>query len=169
MVATVARVGLAAVWLVAAVPKILDPNQTFASVKAYQLLPDGLVGPVAEVQPFLELVIGLLLLMGIGTRLMGVLSALLLLVFIAGIAQSWVRGLTIDCGCFGGGGHVAANQTRYPQEIARDIGFLALSVWLIVRPRTLFGLDAWLAARRPHSGIDLEEMRSSDASKVRGA
>jgi hypothetical protein len=59
--------------------------------------------------------------------------------------------LTIDCGCFGGGGQVAAGQTRYPQEIARDVGFLALAGWLIARPRTSFALDGWLASGRPEA------------------
>src|ERR1700754_551618 len=72
--------------------KAADPNQTTAAVKAYQVLPASAVGPVAGVLPFLELAFGLLVLLGIGTRLMGVLSAALLLVYIAGVAQSWARG-----------------------------------------------------------------------------
>ncbi len=43
--------------------------------------------------------------------------------FIIGISQAWARGLTIDCGCFGGGGQIGAAETRYPQEIARDAAF----------------------------------------------
>src|ERR1700753_1647002 len=137
-VGTVFRLCLAAGWLISGAIKAGDPNQTYAAVKAYQVLPAGLVSPVAGVLPFLELAFGLLVLVGVGHRLMGVLSALLLLVYIAGVAQSWARGLTIDCGCFGGGGQVAAGQTQYPQEILRDTGFLVLAVWLAVRPRSLF-------------------------------
>jgi hypothetical protein len=77
-----------------------------------------------------------------------VLSGLLLIVYIAGIAQSWARGLTIDCGCFGNGGQVGAGQTHYPEEILRDIGFFALAVWLAVRPRTWVSVDGWLRGRR---------------------
>jgi uncharacterized membrane protein YphA (DoxX/SURF4 family) len=147
-IGTLCRLGLAAVWLISGGVKAVDPNQTYAAVRAYQVLPGGLVSPVAAVLPFLELAFGLLVLIGIGTRLMGVLSGLLLLVYIAGVAQSWARGLTIDCGCFGGGGQVAAGQTQYPQEILRDTGFLALAVWLTVRPRTLFAVDGLLGRRQ---------------------
>jgi len=70
-----------------------------------------------------------------------------LLAFIAAVAQSWARGLTISCGCFGGGGQIAANQTQYPQEIARDIGFLLLAAWLVVRPRTALSLDGLFGKR----------------------
>jgi uncharacterized membrane protein YphA (DoxX/SURF4 family) len=151
---TLCRLGLAAVWLISGAIKAVDPNQTHAAVRAYQLLPDGLVGVVAAALPFLELAFGALLLVGIGTRLMGVLSGLLLLLYIAGVAQSWARGLNIDCGCFGGGGQVAAGKTHYLQEILRDIGFLALAVWLSVRPRTLFAVDGLLARRQRLGDFD---------------
>lgn len=147
-IGTLCRLGLAAVWLISGGVKAADPNQTYAAVRAYQVLPGSLVSPVAAMLPFLELAFGLLVLVGIGTRLMAVLSGLLLLVYIAGVAQSWARGLTIDCGCFGGGGQVAAGQTQYPQEILRDTGFVILAAWLTVRPRTLFAVDGLLARRQ---------------------
>jgi uncharacterized membrane protein YphA (DoxX/SURF4 family) len=143
-VGTLARLGLAAVWLVSGSLKISDSGQTFIAVRAYDVLPDGLVRPVATALPVLELALGVFLLVGLGTRIVSVVSVLLLLVLIAAIAQSWARGLSIDCGCFGGGGHVAAGQTQYPQEIARDTGFGLLAVWLIARPWTWLSLDGWL-------------------------
>jgi uncharacterized membrane protein YphA (DoxX/SURF4 family) len=155
-VGTLFRLGLAAVWLISGAIKVGDPNQTYAAVKAYQVLPDGLVSPVAGALPFLELAFGLLVLLGIAHRVMGVLSAVLLLVYIAGVAQSWARGLTIDCGCFGGGGQVAAGQTAYPQEILRDTGFLILAVWLAVRPRSLFSVDGWLTGRQRLADVDMD-------------
>lgn len=143
------RLGLAAVWLVSGAIKVSDLNQTYIAVQAYELLPAGIVSVVAAGLPFLELVLGVLLLAGLGTRLVAVASVVVLLAFIGGVAQSWARGLTIDCGCFGGGGQVAAGQTQYPQEIARDVGFLLLAVWLTVRPRSLASLDGWLTVRGP--------------------
>lgn len=163
VVGTVARLGLAAVWLVSGAIKAADPNQTVAAVRAYDILPSGAVAPVAAVLPFLELAFGLLVLVGIGHRLMGVLSVALLLVYIAGVAQSWARGLTIDCGCFGGGGQVAAGQTQYPQEIVRDTGFLVLAVWLAVRPRSLFSVDGWL--RRDRTGTSEDELEAGGTTR----
>ena len=148
LVGTVCRLGLAGVWLASGLIKAGDTGQTVAAVRAYQVLPAALVGPVAGVLPFLELALGALVLVGIGQRLLGVLSALLLLMYIAGVAQSWARGLTIDCGCFGGGGQVAAGQTHYPQEILRDLGFLLLAGWLTLRPRTSWSVDGLLGRDR---------------------
>lgn len=166
VIGTVARLGLAAVWLISGAIKAMDANQTYAAVRAYQILPGGAAAVVAAILPFLELAFGLLVLVGVGHRLMGVLSAALLLVYIAGVAQSWARGLTIDCGCFGGGGQVAAGQTQYPQEILRDIGFLALAVWLVIRPRSLFSVDGWL--RRGRVAAPEQDRDDADGS-VRSA
>jgi uncharacterized membrane protein YphA (DoxX/SURF4 family) len=148
LVGTLARLGLAAVWLVSGTLKAIDLDQTVVAVRAYDVLPRAGVDVVAAVLPFLEIGLGLLLLLGIGTRLVAVVSGVLLLVFIAGVTQAWARGLSIDCGCFGGGGAVAPGATAYVQEIARDAGFLALAAWLVVRPHTLLSMDARLTAGR---------------------
>ena len=137
IVGTVARLGLAAVFLVSGVLKAIDPDTTYVAVRAYDLLPKLGVALVAGALPWLEIVIGLLLLVGIATRAVAVASAVLLLGFMAGVAQAWARGLSIDCGCFGGGGAVDPGQTTYGRELLRDAGFLLLAGWLVVRPRTL--------------------------------
>jgi uncharacterized membrane protein YphA (DoxX/SURF4 family) len=140
-VGTVARVGLAAVWLVSGLLKALDPDGTYIAVRAYDVLPRAGVAVMAGVLPLLEIGLGLLLLVGFRVRLAAVLSAGLLLVFVAGVTQAWVRGLSIDCGCFGGGGVVGPEETAYGRELLRDAGFLLLAGWLVVRPRTLAALD----------------------------
>ena len=147
-VGTLARLGLAVVWLISGSIKVADINGTYTSVSGYQLFPTGVASLIAAVLPFLELALGVLLLAGIGVGLVGVLSGLLFLAYIVGIAQAWARGLTIDCGCFSTGGQVAAGQTHYLEEILRDIGFTALAVWLVVRPRTWLSVDGLLRGRR---------------------
>ncbi|WP_377272135.1 MauE/DoxX family redox-associated membrane protein [Peterkaempfera sp. SMS 1(5)a] len=145
-VSTAVRLALAAVWAWAGLAKISDPAVAAQAVRAYRILPESLVKPVGYGLPFLELALALLLLVGLGTRVAAVLSGVLLLVFISGISSVWARGLTIDCGCFGGGGQVASSQTKYLQEILRDTGFLLLAAWLMWKPRSRFSADGWLAA-----------------------
>jgi uncharacterized membrane protein YphA (DoxX/SURF4 family) len=148
IVGTMARIGLAAVWLVSGLLKAVDPDQTYIAVRAYDVLPDAGVEVVAALLPWVELALGILLLAGIGVRLVAVLSAALLLVFVAGVTQAWARGLAIDCGCFGGGGAVEPGETTYVQELVRDAGFLLMAGWLVVRPRTVLALDDRLVTRR---------------------
>jgi len=138
---TLARCGLAAVWLISGVLKAVDPDQTYVAVRAYDVLPEAGVEIVAAMLPWVEIALGVLLVVGAGTRVVAVASAAVLLVFIAGVTQAWARGLSIDCGCFGGGGAVAPGETAYVEELLRDTGLVLLAAWLIVRPRTLIALD----------------------------
>jgi uncharacterized membrane protein YphA (DoxX/SURF4 family) len=147
VVGLAARLILAGVFLVSGFLKAADPAQTKVAVRAYQLLPDGAAGAVAAVLPYLEIATGALLLFGLATRLAGILSGLLMIAFLIGVGSAAARGLNIDCGCFGGGGQVAAGATSYTWEILRDVGLLVLSVYLVVRPASLVSVDRWAAAR----------------------
>ncbi|HEY5840761.1 MAG TPA: DoxX family protein [Mycobacterium sp.] len=147
VIGLLARLGLAAVWLISGIIKAVDPRTTVVAVRAYQIFPESLVGTIAGILPFLEIALGVLLVIGLATRLTAVLSAVVLVAFIAGVISAAARGLSIDCGCFGGGGDVAAGQTAYTEEILRDLGFLALAVYLIVRPDTPLSVDRWVRRR----------------------
>jgi uncharacterized membrane protein YphA (DoxX/SURF4 family) len=92
VVGTVVRLGLACVWLVSGGIKAANLPQTYLAVHAYEVLPASVAASVAVVLPFVEIGLGLLLLAGVGTRLVAALSGLLLLIFVAGVAQAWARG-----------------------------------------------------------------------------
>jgi hypothetical protein len=64
-----------------------------------------------------------------------------MLAFIIAIAQAWARGLSIDCGCFGGGGTIDPEDTKYLSEIIRDIGLLALGIFLYLYPKGRFAIE----------------------------
>ncbi len=141
-VGVVARLVLGGVWLVAGLLKVPDPAENVRAVRAYQLLPESVVPAVGYALPILEILLGICLLIGLLTRVGGVVSCLLLVAFIVGIAAAWARGLEIECGCFGGGGGVEAGASaQYPWEIARDAGLLILSGWLAWRPSTPWAVD----------------------------
>jgi uncharacterized membrane protein YphA (DoxX/SURF4 family) len=142
-ISTVVRVGLAGVMLYAGVAKLLEPGQALRAVQAYRILPPSIDDVFAVGLPLLEVTVGVLLLLGLGTRLAAWVAGGLMVVFIAGVASAWIRGLSIDCGCFGGGGDVAAagKTWRYTSEILRDVGFLILAAWLIRFPKSLVAVD----------------------------
>lgn len=152
-VSLLARVSLAAVWLASGVIKAASPTDTVVAVRAYRLLPEPLVVPTASALPFLEIGLGLLLLIGLGTRVAAAASAAFLLLLIGVIASVWARGMSIDCGCFGGGGAADVSSWDYIAELARDTGFLALAVWLVRFPRSplSMGLRSRSLTLRPAS------------------
>jgi uncharacterized membrane protein YphA (DoxX/SURF4 family) len=143
LVATAARLAVGAVWLVAGALKIGDLDASGRAVAAYRLLPFDFAMFLGAVLPFLEIALGLLLIIGLATRLAAVLSGLMLLAFIVGIAAAWARGLRIDCGCFSEGGDLAAGeQPQYVSETIRDIALLIATGFLAVFPRSRFSVDA---------------------------
>ncbi len=154
----IARLIVGFVWIVAGVIKLPHPESSVTAVRAYQLLPLSTTGAVGHVLPMLELVVGVCLVLGLLTRPVGVVSALLQLAFVLGIASVWKRGILISCGCFGDGGADPAAIGKYPWEIARDVGLLLLSLWLVWRPRTPYAVDNLLfPARAEASQPDLQE------------
>jgi uncharacterized membrane protein YphA (DoxX/SURF4 family) len=101
-VGLLARVVTGGVWIVAGALKLPDPAASVRAVRAYDLLPEAVVPTVGHLLPVVEVVVGVLLLLGLLTRPAAVVSSLLFVAFIDGIASAWARGMSIDCGCFGG-------------------------------------------------------------------
>ncbi len=137
-----AGVGLWGGW-----PQQLDPEGPVVVVAAFRLLPEILVRPFAYGLPMMELVLGLLLLVGLGTRIAALLTGLMMIMFLVGIGSAWARGLSIDCGCFGSTGETVADPVPgYIRDILRDTGLLALAAFVSWRPPGRLALDARLGA-----------------------
>jgi uncharacterized membrane protein YphA (DoxX/SURF4 family) len=126
----------AAGWL-----KIFTPAKSQMAVRAYEVLPIGLANFLGIALPWLEVGFGVLLIIGVAVRLSAIVGGGLMVLFIAAISQAWVRGLSIDCGCFGGGGTVDPGETKYLSEILRDTGLALLALYLIRYPLTRFALE----------------------------
>jgi uncharacterized membrane protein YphA (DoxX/SURF4 family) len=136
-----ARLILGGVLLAAGGLKMGNLQKSAMSVRAYELLPIDLANFFGYVLPWIEIGMGLLLIVGAVVSIMGLLGALIMLAFVVAIAQAWARGLSIDCGCFGGGGEIDPGETKYQSTILRDLGFFLLGVYLYYFPKGRFGLD----------------------------
>ena len=162
----VARLVTGGVWIVAGALKLPHPADSVRAVRAYDLLPEAVVPAVGHLLPVVEVVIGLCLVLGVLVRGTSVVSAVLFVAFVIGISRDWARGLSIDCGCFGGGGEIPDAAAKYPGEIARDLGLLALSLWLVVRPRSRLALDSVLFTS---TGTDPDDSDPDDEGSLDGA
>lgn len=94
------RVALGAVFIVASLDKIQNPEAFATSIANYRLLPYKLINGIAIVLPWLELVTGTLLVLGVWIRASTMILWGLLLAFSVAISQALARGLDISCGCF---------------------------------------------------------------------
>ncbi|HET8599361.1 MAG TPA: MauE/DoxX family redox-associated membrane protein [Segeticoccus sp.] len=142
VVGLVARLILGVVLVWAGASKITDLQSSVRAVLGYQLMPSYSVAHlVGTVLPVVEILVGVLLIIGLFTRAAAVVGGLLMVAFIIGIASVWARGISIDCGCFGGGGTIKPGETHYLREILRDTGLLICAAWVVWRARTFLGLD----------------------------
>lgn len=137
----ISRLVLGGVLFIAGYLKVGTPDKSQMAVRAYEVLPISLANLIGLLLPYVEIGIGLLLILGVYTRISAALGGAIMVVFIVAIAQAWARGLTIDCGCFGGGGQVAASETKYLSEIIRDTALVLLALYLIRYPNTKFSID----------------------------
>ena len=140
---TVVRLFLGAVWIWAAVSKIGSPRDFTQAVRAYQATPEWLSKAIGYGLPLLELCIGIILVVGVATRIAAIASAVLFVIFLVGIIQVDVRGIQLQCGCFGGGG-LTTGGTNYTFDILRDIGLLILAAFLVVWSFTRLSVEEYL-------------------------
>jgi len=135
------RLILGGVLFAAGALKIGNLQKSAMAVRAYEMLPVELANFLGYALPWIEIGIGLLLIVGASVKICGLLGAFTMFAFIIAIAQAWARGLSIDCGCFGGGGTIDPEETKYLSEIIRDIGLLAMGVFLYYFPTGKLSLD----------------------------
>ena len=162
MTRTIARcVGLAArlylgyVFVHAGIAKLGHYPVTLGAVRQYELLPWQAAPTYATVLPALEIILGAALILGLFTRSIAVLAALGLCSFLVAITSAWARDLPIgNCGCFGGGA-AAPTGSPYLADTLRDLGYLAIAVYLIVLRGTALSLDGWLF-RHDRDEVDAE-------------
>jgi uncharacterized membrane protein YphA (DoxX/SURF4 family) len=127
--------------LVAGALKVGNPQKSAMSVRAYEVLPIDIANFFGYVLPWFEIGVGALLILGVAVKISALLGGATMLIFILAISQAWARGLSIDCGCFGGGGAIDPSQTKYLEEILRDFGLLLMAIYLYRFPSGRFALD----------------------------
>lgn len=141
-----ARVYLALVFLVACWHKIRHPDAFAVDVATYQILPLALVNLVAITLPWVELGAGVMLLVGFRARAGALMVTGMMLVFLAALIVALARGLDMSCGCFASQG--AAEDPISYRTVLRDLGWLALAVYVLLLDRQPLGLDSWIGGRR---------------------
>lgn len=108
--------------------KIIEPAQFAANIGNYRLLPHELVHLVAILLPWVEVVAGVFILSGVWVRPAAMLIWMLTVVFFLAITSALVRGLNIECGCFGtvGGRHIGL------VNLAIDLFFMVGATLLVI-------------------------------------
>ena len=125
----ICRWSVGILFIVAAIPKILDAESFMRVVANYNLLPLFLVPSTAIVLPWLELSCGVCLLMKKCVQSASAVLAVLIIAFIGGLTINYFRGADFDCGCFGilfRGGSLGV------MTIVRDVFLLGLTAFVLL-------------------------------------
>jgi putative oxidoreductase len=125
------RLLLGALFLWSGIAKLAHPAAFFSALLDYELpLPDALLRLVAIVLPWLEALCGLALVLNRWAETVRPLVAALCAVFALALGEALLRGLKIDCGCFGPS--VDSWWDRPFFALLRTAGLLAASLWLLL-------------------------------------
>lgn len=132
------QIALGAIFVAAAIPHIADPPGFAHMIYNYKILPSPLINISALVMPWVELLTGLALILGVWVRPARWLIAIMLVVFILAIGFNLIRDNAIDCGCF----DVSAANKTYEEKIRdmwmvilRDVGMLVMVAQLAFAER----------------------------------
>ncbi|MCE5273699.1 MAG: DoxX family membrane protein [Deltaproteobacteria bacterium] len=134
----VARIGLGAMFLYAGIAKIADPAGFSQAVYNYHLLPPWFVNIAAIVLPWVEVVAGTCLVLGLWIPGGALIVSALLLVFTLALGFNLSRGLDIACGCFGTS-QAAGKITWW--YLLRDSSLLVTGLLVMFRDKGYLSLD----------------------------
>jgi putative oxidoreductase len=111
------RLCVGLVFIVASIEKIAIPEMFAVNIEAYQILPLSLINMTALIIPWLELLCGIFLISGFFLRSGSFISSALLIAFIFLLSSAILRGLEIDCGCFGVAGESRVSWMRVIEDL----------------------------------------------------
>jgi len=133
------RFYIGGVFLYACWHKIVHPESFALDIATYQILPPYLINPMAIVLPWLELVAGIMIIIGFRTRASALLLSGMMVIFIIAISIALAKGLHMSCGCF-------ASQTIEEDPISiltilRDSGWLLICLYVLIFDKNPVGID----------------------------
>lgn len=123
------QIALGALFVAAAIPKIVDPPSFAQMIYNYRIVPGSLLNLSALVLPWFELLLGVALILGIWRRTAAAWTGILLVVFIVAIGVNFARGNAIDCGCFDVNAAPKTEAQKFDDmkwTIVRDVGMLLM-------------------------------------------
>lgn len=148
------QIAVGAIFVAAALPKIVDPPSFAQMIYNYRLMPGATVNALALVMPWFELLAGLALILGIWRRTAAALVGAMLLAFIVAIGINLARDHAVNCGCFAMSGPPKTREQLIDEMrwvIVRDIGMLVMIAQIL-----------W-ATRRREAAVDEEIFAESAA------
>ncbi len=140
---TVTRLLVGGLFVLAGLPKILDPGQFSEVIEVYMILPENLIPFVAVTLPWLELLCGTMLILNVFVQSNALVITGILVVFTLIVAHNLLNGMVHDCGCFSlPGGWFGSGDSISLTTVVRDLVLVLLAV-----PSLLYGSNVFFGRR----------------------
>jgi putative oxidoreductase len=147
----IVRLLIGALFVYSAVPHVLNTMGLASSIYNYRLFSSPIIGLSAAFIPWISLLAGLALIVGVKVRAASLIVSVLLVIFISLAVISIIRGLDIDCGCFSG----IARYTDW-LTVSEDLIMLGCALFIFFFDRARISL-ASLFNKMVHHHADVEE------------
>ena len=145
IVSFIFRIIVGSIFLISGLAKISDPVRFMSTLWNFRLFPEIIVPFTSIYLPWLEFILGLLIITGLLYRTGSLMLACLNIVFTLAILSVIIRGIEIDCGCFG----LLADMLKIPdmadmKAVIRNLLFIGMSIYIFRAKRTVFSLENYL-------------------------
>jgi putative oxidoreductase len=133
-----ARIVLGGILVLTGLLKAGHNVELAAAIAGFRLLPAAVIPAMAVALPYVEILLGLYLAIGLFTRAAGWLTCAQMLLYAGAIASAVVRGIPANCGCFGPNDAATAD---WP-HVAFDVALAAVAAFIAAGAPGRAALDA---------------------------
>jgi putative oxidoreductase len=142
-----ARLVIGGMFVYASIYKVFDPANFAVSIRNYMIIPASWSNFVALTLPWIEIVAGVFLILGVQLRPSALLTTGMLGVFLGALIYAFSIGLDIDCGCFSSAATSGGRIGFF--HIARDAALFLISLFILMSGRDSFSVSSLFARSGP--------------------
>ena len=139
------RLGLGVVFIISGAGKLIEAAAFVEQVEEANVLPHALARAYGTALPYVEIIMGAFLVLGLVSRFAALIGGLVALSFIVGNSTRIYRGLYGECGCFGS---IAALQFSTREALIIDCVLLIMAIQILVRKGEFLSLDSVIFRRK---------------------
>ena len=138
------RIVLGGMFIYSSIHKIWSPGEFAIAIRGYELLPVGLTNLFALLIAWSEALAGIMLILGVMTKKAAGAILLMLVMFTVAVLATMIKGLVIDCGCFG----ADDNQSTSLPLVIRNLFLIAAAAMVMLFDRGAWSISSVFSKRR---------------------
>ena len=135
IVVLISRILIGGILIYSSFEKFIDPSRFASVINNYHIIPFGLENSFGIILPWIELIVGICLMLGIFIDGVAFIVIIIMVIFIIAITYAIINGYNIECGC-----GLKPGEMIGIQKIIEDFTYLILAWMILKRPKHRFEL-----------------------------